>query len=410
VARSTAVGRIAAIAALAGAVLVAGFLLLGGGNTYTVTANFQNASQLVKGNLVEVGGVKAGTIKDISLGPNNTAMVEMEVDGAYSPLPEGTIATIRSQSLSGVANRYIQLVFPEGDQAGKPIPDGGELPLSNTVSEVDLDQLFNTLDPKTIGHFKDVITGFARAYDGIGPQTNRGFKSFNPFLSTSREVFGQLTADENRFRHLIIDSASLSGALADRSPDLEQFVSNANRMFSAIASQNQNLASAIGQLPGFMRNFNTTAVNLRARRARGERLVFRQDRIAGPLLGLGVGAVELRLVRDDLDVVAPGAFLHDLETGQARVADVDRFRLVVQRRHDFPAIHSAVKTRSVIPTTKIAMPSVTGPYRPRLNRPPGSLSSWSCSLTYVMISRFWSGVISSSPNTGMFCGPVSIAA
>jgi len=264
VARSTAVGRIAAIAALAGAVLVAGFLLLGGGNTYTVTANFQNASQLVKGNLVEVGGVKAGTIKDISLGPNNTAMVEMEVDGAYSPLPEGTIATIRSQSLSGVANRYIQLVFPEGDQAGKPIPDGGELPLSNTVSEVDLDQLFNTLDPKTIGHFKDVITGFARAYDGIGPQTNRGFKYFNPFLSTSREVFGQLTADENRFRHLIIDSASLSGALADRSPDLEQFVSNANRMFSAIASQNQNLASAIGQLPGFMRNFNTTAVNLRA--------------------------------------------------------------------------------------------------------------------------------------------------
>jgi phospholipid/cholesterol/gamma-HCH transport system substrate-binding protein len=243
---------------------VVAFLLLGGGSSYTVTANFEDASQLVKGNLVEVGGVQAGTVKDISLGPHNTALVQLEIGGDYSPLPEGTVATIRNQSLSSVAGRYVQLVYPPGGQGGKTIPSGGTLPLSSTVSAVDIDQLFNTLDEKTVGHFKDVITGFARAYDGIGPQTNRGFKYFNPFLSTSREVFSELTLDENRFRHLIVDSASLSKALAERSPDLTQFVSNADRMFGAIASQNQALASAIGQLPGFMRNFNTTAVNLRA--------------------------------------------------------------------------------------------------------------------------------------------------
>jgi phospholipid/cholesterol/gamma-HCH transport system substrate-binding protein len=248
-----------------GAILVVAFLVLGGGNPYTVTANFQDASQLVKGNLVEVGGVKAGTIKDISLGPQNTALVQMEISGDYAPLPEGTVAEIRNQSLSSIAGHYVQLTYPQGDQSnGKTIPNGGNLPISNTVSGVDIDQLFNTLDKPTIQHFKDVVTGFARAYDGIGPQTNRGFHYFNPFLSTSREVFSELTLDENRFQHLIVDSASLSKALAQRSPDLEQFVSNADRMFGAIASQNTALASAIGQLPGFMRNFNTTAVNLRA--------------------------------------------------------------------------------------------------------------------------------------------------
>jgi len=35
-------------------------------------------------------------------------------------------------------------------------------------------------------------------------------------------------------------------------------------MMGALASENQNLASAIGELPNFMRNFNTTGVNLRA--------------------------------------------------------------------------------------------------------------------------------------------------
>ena len=41
-------------------------LLFGpGGSSYTVTAEFQNASQLVKGNPVKVAGVAAGSIKEI---------------------------------------------------------------------------------------------------------------------------------------------------------------------------------------------------------------------------------------------------------------------------------------------------------------------------------------------------------
>ena len=255
--------RYATVAALLLAI-VAAFLVLQSRDSYEVTARFANASQLVKGNEVDVAGTKAGTIDDISLAEDGTALVKMTISGDYAPLREGTVATIRSQSLSGIANRYVQLQMPSATDAGGAIKDGGTLPLSQTVSEVDLDQLFNTFDQKTIGHFKDVIKGFARAYDGVGPQTNRGFHYLNPFLSTSREVFGELTSDENRFRHLIVDTAQLSGALSERSPDLEQFVSNADTAFGAIASQDQNLADAVGQLPDFMRNFNTTAVNLRA--------------------------------------------------------------------------------------------------------------------------------------------------
>ena len=250
--------------ALGAGVLVIALVLLGGGSSYTVTAQFENASQLVKGNLVEVAGVKAGTVKDISLGPHGSAEVKMEIDGDYAPLHEGTVATIRSQSLSGIANRFIQLQMPSEDQRGPAIADGGKLPVSSTVSEVDLDQFFNTFDKKTVGHFRQIIKGFATANEGVGKPTNTGFHYLNPFLSTSRQLFDELTFDTNRFKRLIVDTSSLSGALAKRSPDLTQFVSNTNQMFGALASENQNLASAIGELPNFMRNFNTTGVNLRA--------------------------------------------------------------------------------------------------------------------------------------------------
>ena len=48
------------------------------------------------------------------------------------------------------------------------------------------------------------------------------------------------------------------------------------------------------------------------------------------LLRLGVGVRELRLVRDDLDVVAAGALADDLEAGQPGVVDVDRLGAAVE--------------------------------------------------------------------------------
>ena len=55
--RTAPIARIAALLAVTAAAVVAALLLLGGGGGgYTVKARFQNASQLVKGNLVQVSG------------------------------------------------------------------------------------------------------------------------------------------------------------------------------------------------------------------------------------------------------------------------------------------------------------------------------------------------------------------
>ncbi len=56
---------------------------------------------------------------------------------------------------------------------------------AETVSEVDLDELFNTLDDRTVRNLKKVIKGFEISYDGVGEQANKGFRYLNPFLSTS---------------------------------------------------------------------------------------------------------------------------------------------------------------------------------------------------------------------------------
>ncbi len=263
--RSSLIGRVLGVAALGVAVVAIVILLSSGGDSYEVTAEFENAGQLVSGNEVIVGGTAVGSVKKIELGSEGQALVTFSVGEDYAPLARGTVATVRSPSLSQIAGRQIQLTIPpDAEQSSDLIEDGGTLGQSETVSAVDLDQLFNTLSPKTIKDFKHVIEGFATSYDGVAEQANEGLKYANPFLSTSRRVFGELNSDQRAFEDLIVDTSQLSGALAARGPQLTQAISNLNAMMNAIGDRKEQLADAISLLPNFLRESNTTFVNIRA--------------------------------------------------------------------------------------------------------------------------------------------------
>src|SRR4029450_9000275 len=119
----------------------------------------QNANQLVKGNEVKVGGIGVGEIKDIQLSDDNQADIKVTINDEFAPLHEGTEATVRVTSLPSVANRYLSL--RPGANNAPEIPDGGVLQTDSTTNAVDLDQLFNTLDPSTRKGLQKTLQGFA---------------------------------------------------------------------------------------------------------------------------------------------------------------------------------------------------------------------------------------------------------
>jgi phospholipid/cholesterol/gamma-HCH transport system substrate-binding protein len=257
------IARGASVLALALVIALAAWLLLfrgSGGHEYTLM--FENAGQLVEDDDVQVGGRRIGSVQDIELSSDNLAAVKVEVQEPYAPLREGTQATIRLTSLSGIANRYIALT-PGSDKA-KELPDGATLSTASTQPVVDLDQLFNTLDSKTRGSLQEVIKGFAAQYRGKAAEAGEAAKYFNPLLSTSRQLVGQVTEDESALTHVLVDGSKLVTALAEKRDDLSSLVSNTNATARAIGSENVALARALGVLPTTLRRANTTFVNLRA--------------------------------------------------------------------------------------------------------------------------------------------------
>jgi phospholipid/cholesterol/gamma-HCH transport system substrate-binding protein len=257
------VGRVAALGAVIAAVVLVALVLFGrGGGGYTLTADFLNAGQLVKGNPVQTGGTPIGSVKDIKIAPNGQAEIKIKVKDKYAPVPLGTRAAIRQFSQSGIANRYVDLNYP--DKKVGNLPDGSTIGADRTTTAVDLDELFNTLDPKTRKALQLFFKGNARQFQGAGNQANEAFHYLNPALATSSRLFKEVTRDQPNLDHFLVDSAALVTTLAQRRDDLASLIGNLNDTTRALGNQKAALAESIERLPPFMRRANTTFVNLRA--------------------------------------------------------------------------------------------------------------------------------------------------
>jgi phospholipid/cholesterol/gamma-HCH transport system substrate-binding protein len=260
--RGSTAARVIAVAALVVAIALAALAMFGNGGSYKVNAVFENAGQLVPGNEVRVGGQPIGTITDIELDDQANAVVSMEVDEDFEPLHRGTTATIRSTSLSGIANRYISL--KPGPNSGEAIADGGEIGTDETTAPVDLDVLFDTLDSKTREGLRNFIRGSGDWYDGKAQEARESVKYFPPWLSSTSDLTAELALDQKLFERFVKDGAATVSAIAERRDDLTNLVSNTNQAMAAIGSESTALQQALTLLPGTLRKANTTFVNLRA--------------------------------------------------------------------------------------------------------------------------------------------------
>lgn len=101
--------------------------------TYSVQAQFGNVSGLKRGAIVEMAGVNVGKVNNISLGENDQAKVQLQINNGVK-ITDDAIASIKTQGIIG--DKYIKI-----SQGGSEdlLVDGGFI--SETESAVDLEEL-----------------------------------------------------------------------------------------------------------------------------------------------------------------------------------------------------------------------------------------------------------------------------
>jgi phospholipid/cholesterol/gamma-HCH transport system substrate-binding protein len=281
--------------------LAVGFVLFGG-SSYTVSARFQNANQIVKGGLVEISGKQVGTVRKIRLVEDNAAELTLEVDEKWAPLPRGTRAQVRQFGLSGPASRYVELILPQ-DRSQGLMPDGATIDLDHTRGNVDLDEVFSIFDPSTRKSLKGVFRGSARQYEGQAQAAKEGWLYLDPALVSATRLFDELNRDTPKLARFLDETSGLVGDIAQRREDLAGLVDHLATTTGALTRPPDALARTVEQLPDFMRQANTTYVNLRATLDDLDPLVRDFKPVAKKMQPY---TRELRLLLDDLDPTIRG--------------------------------------------------------------------------------------------------------
>jgi phospholipid/cholesterol/gamma-HCH transport system substrate-binding protein len=245
-----------AVGALVIVVLIILYIVFAGGGSSTYKLEFAEGDQLVRGDQVQVGGVPVGSVKDIELTHDFKALVTISVDSSLAPLHSGTTAQVRVPSLSSVANRYVAL--SPGPNNAPALPSGSRLPASETKNVTDLDQLFNTLNPKTRKGLQQFIQGTAEQYVGQGQSLQGATEYFAPSLSATDHFFAELVRDQSTFTKFLVETAKAVTTIGARKDQLSDLVENANTTFTAIGAEQTNLAHGLKQLPVTLRQGNRT--------------------------------------------------------------------------------------------------------------------------------------------------------
>ncbi|MBA2505578.1 MAG: MCE family protein [Thermoleophilaceae bacterium] len=265
----SALGRVAALAAVLAAVVAVTVLFFGSssGSGYEVRAVFQHGGQLVKGSQVEIAGTPVGSVKSFQITDDGQAEVRFSVEEDQAPLPQGTRALIRAGSQSSAHNRFIDLHLPSENGKDRKIADGGVIDREHTTTLVSFDQFFAVFDQKTRRSLRGFFKGNSRVYnastDPRGKDANAGLRYLNASLGASDRLFDELRADPPVLERFLVDSSRLVTTLSSRREDLSELVQNLNGTTRALGSQKEALAELIGRFPDFLRTANTTYVNLR---------------------------------------------------------------------------------------------------------------------------------------------------
>ena len=265
-----------------------------GKKMYEVDAIFDNASFLIEGQDVKIGGAQVGAVKKVSLTRDKRARITLEIEERFGPFHEDGECSIRPQSLIG--EKFVQCEpgtaeSPELSKRGNARPT---LPVGRTHSPVDLDLVFGALRRPVRERLSILLSELGTGLAGRPEELNAAIRRANPALQQARKTLEILSSERHTLGRLIDESDRVVGELADRRGEVRDFISNADDVTRTVADRRDDVDLAVRRLPPLLDELEPSARELSGLAAEGRPIVRK----------LGAAAPAVRRLLADFDPLA----------------------------------------------------------------------------------------------------------
>src|SRR5215217_995625 len=268
---------------------------------YRVQVGFPEATTLGLEADVRVAGVPVGKLRKKKLDTHsNRTLAELEIDRKYAPLRSDAKAILRQKSLLG--ETYVELT---PGSSKKTLPEGGRLPDGQVKPTVELDEIFQALDPKTRAAFQRWQQDLAVGIKGRGRDFNDAIGTLPGFAHAGADTRQVLDEQQGAVTRLVKNTGVTFAALTQNEAQLRNLITSAGRVFDATASQQDNLAETIRIFPTFLDESKATLARL-------ERFSTNTDPLIQDLIPV---AQDLKPTLRDVHALAPDlrSFFRDID-------------------------------------------------------------------------------------------------
>jgi phospholipid/cholesterol/gamma-HCH transport system substrate-binding protein len=222
-----------------------------GDDRFELKADLQTAQAVIpgQGQTVNIAGVKAGDISDVQL-ENGHAVVTVLVEPKYAPLIH-TDATTLLRPRTGLQDMTLEL--DPGTQNAPTISEGATIPLSQTESNVNPDQILASLDGDTRSYLQLLLQGAGQGLGGRGKQLSAGLRRFEPLARDLARVNGALIKRRENIARSITALREIADALGRTDTHLAEWVTSQSQALGGFADQEAAIREALQEFPSTLK-------------------------------------------------------------------------------------------------------------------------------------------------------------
>ena len=225
---------------------------------YRVQVAFPEATTLATEADVRIAGVSVGKVRKLEVdGSRNRTLATIELDREFAPLRSDTRAVLRQKTLLG--ETYVQL---DTGRSKAMVPEGGRLADAQVAETVQLDEIFDSLDPATRKAFRGWQQDLAKGVRGRGRDFNDALGTLPGFAADGADVLAVLDSQEEALQRLVRNTGVTFAALTENEQQLQTLITASKRTFDATASRDDALAETIRIFPTFLDESKATLARL----------------------------------------------------------------------------------------------------------------------------------------------------
>jgi len=217
-----------------------------GQDFYSINVEMETAQAVTpgQGQAAVIAGINVGKVGASTL-DDGVAKVRLDIDPKYKDLIHSN-AQFLLRPKTGLSDMVVEI---DPGTKGPPPAEGSTIPVAQSMSNVQMDQILASLDRDTQDYLVLLLNGAGEGLNGKGPELSQALRRFGPFTTYTARLNGALEKRRKYIKQGVHAFSQVATELGNNNQAVADFISNSKESLGNYAAQEASLREALREFP-----------------------------------------------------------------------------------------------------------------------------------------------------------------